>query len=65
MLSGIFKMTHNAKSKSSNETKPQNLENDFAKAKYKHYANSAYRYAKQKGFLRGEDVLKSIETKHL
>lgn len=58
-------MKLDAKLKSSNETKPQNLENDFAKAKYNHYANSAYRYAKQKGFLTGEDVLKSIEIKHL
>jgi len=65
MLNGVCKMTHDAKSKGSNGTKPQNLENDFAKAKYNHYANSAYRHAKQQGFLTGEDVLKSIETKHL
>ena len=58
-------MIHDAKSQSSNETKPQNLENDFDKAKYTHYANSAYRHAKQQGFLTGEDVLKSIEKKHL
>ena len=55
-------MTPDAKLKSSNETKPQNLANDFAKAKYNHYANSAYRHAKQRGFLTGEDVLKSLET---
>jgi hypothetical protein len=61
-LTGRFKMAYFTKSQSSNETKPQSLENDIDRAEYNFYPNSAYRYAKQQGFLTGEDVLKSLET---
>lgn len=47
--------------KSKEQDKPQETEHHFDRRSHL-FANSAYRSTKQRGFLTGDDVLKSIES---
>jgi hypothetical protein len=47
--------------KSKDQDKPNEIEHHFDRRSHL-FANSAYRNAKQRGFLTGGDVLKSIES---
>ncbi len=43
--------------------KQLHLSDDFDNSKNNYYPNSAYRHAKQQGFINAQDILVSIETK--
>jgi hypothetical protein len=56
-------VAHDIKSKTKDMLKQLHLSDDFDNSKNNYYPNSAYRHAKQQGFINARDILGSIETK--
>ena len=56
-------MKQEIKSKTKDMLKQLHLSDDFDNSKNNYYPNSAYRHAKQQGFINAREILGSIETK--